>query len=86
MAESAILPIMLNQKIMNPSYGGNKSGACFIEVKCSCTFSFAQTQELKPLNWNGNLPVNIFLIYYSITGIFPGGGGGYNFRGCLDLS
>ena len=38
LAESVILPIMLNQKIMNPSYGGYKSGACFIEVKCSSTF------------------------------------------------
>ena len=46
LAESAILPIMLNQKIMNArGYGENKSGACFIEVKCSSTFSFAQTHR-----------------------------------------
>ena len=45
LAEYVILPIMLNQKIMNPSYGGNKSGACFIEVKCASTFSVAQTHR-----------------------------------------
>ena len=33
LAESVILSIMLNQNIMNSSYGGNKSGACFKEVK-----------------------------------------------------
>ena len=41
LAESVILPIMLNKKIMNPSYGGNKSGACFIEMKCASTFYVA---------------------------------------------
>ena len=33
--EYVILLVMLNQKIMTPKkYGGNKSGAGFIELKC----------------------------------------------------
>ena len=56
--------LMLNRKIMDPrSYGGNKSGACFIEVKYVSTFSVAQTQELKPLNWKPD----ILFIYYIIS-------------------